>query len=274
MTKKYNYCVLYSKKIDRFLYNNAIKYKIIGGETTPRLISFTINENQYTDLKLERFLHSNPIITNVFTKTELLNAGFLTIRPVGNVVDIVNTDEAFIFNCPRQSLFGDERYGHREQIGNCKIKRIDYKKETAFYSSSTGFSELFTKTEVYDLLMKNSITGVMSRPVILENTGKDSGLCQLYSNNLIHTNSIFIDKTIKVKKCPVCGAPKFVCRQDYQLAIIGNQNDFQYDFYMTDSLFGDGIPEPLFLVSNKFYRMLVDHNLTRNVKFEPVVFTG
>ena len=181
----------------------------------------------------------------------------------------------FSFKCFRKSIFGYERYGHLEQIGDCKIKKLNLIKDhTFFYSPSTGFSMLFAKKEAYDLVINNAVTGLNTRPVYLYESLCDSGLYQLIADTRIETERIYKDETIRVKKCPVCGKQQFVCNSDFQLRLNGSENDMTEDFYMTDAVFGDGIPNPLFIVSKKVYTLLVENKMTSNVVFEPILFMG
>ena len=142
MKKSYYYCLRYSKRIENHLRDLKIKYEIVGdGKTVQRLISFTVSEE-----KLDKIRHligfvNNPIVTNVYSEDELNDAEFLTIRPIMNIVNISNTDEAFYYRCPRETILGNIKYNHREQISDFCIAKICKSTNSFFYSSSTGFSE-------------------------------------------------------------------------------------------------------------------------------------
>lgn len=277
MRKKYSYCEKYSEAVEQYLRNQKIKYKIVGdGVLVSKLISFVIYDGASSDLNLQQLIHCNPIVTNEFTQKELYAAEYLTMRPRKNVVDITNTNEAFLYKCPRKSMFGNEKFEHKEQIGQFRIKRINTKCTTAFFSSTTGFSEIFAKEEVCEFMHNNNITGIVIKPVLLEEKDyeKVSGLCQLCSEKIIPTEKIFINETQKVGKCPICGTLKVLCKQDYQLQLIGTAFDLSDDFYMTEAIFGEGISHPLYIISHKLYQLLFNAKLSHNVIFEPVVFTG
>lgn len=275
MRKKYSYCEKYSEKVEQYLKNHKIKYEVVGdGVLVSKLISFVIYDSALSDSNLQYLIHSHPIVTNEFTQKELRAAEFLSMRPARNVVNITNTNEAFLYKCPGESLFGDRKFKHKEQIGQLRIKKINTKGRTAFFSSATGFSEIFAKEEVCELIRNNNTTGVQITPVMLDVKNHEvfSGLCQLRSEKIISSEKIFIDTMQKVGKCPICGSLKVICKQDYQLKLIGTAQDLSDDFYMTEAIFGEGISYPLFIVSQRLYRLLVNAKTTRNVIFEPVIF--
>lgn len=276
MRKKNSYCEKYSREIIQYLNEHKIKYKIIGdGVLISKLVSFSIYDDASSAPALQHLIHSNPVVTNEFTQKELSVADYLTMRPQKNVVNITNIDEAFLYKCPRKTIFGNERFEHKEQVGQFQIKKINTKGTTAFFSSTTGFSEIFAKEEVCELMQNNSITGIQVKPVMLE--GKDhkiaSGLYQLCSEKKVPNEKIFIDETQEVGRCPICGALKVLCKQDYQLQLIGSAFDLSDDFYMTEAIFGEGISYPLYFISQRLYQLLVSTKMSRNVIFEPVVFT-
>lgn len=275
MRKKYSYCEKYKVKVEQYLKNHKIKYKIVGdGILVPKLISFTIYDDVLIDPNFQQLMHSNPIVTNEFTQRELFAAGYLTMRPVKNVVDIVNANDAFLYKCPRKSIFGKKRFEHREQISQLRIKKINIKGATWFFSSATGFSEIFAKEEVCEFVQNNGITGMQIKPVLLDGKGCSvkSSLCQLWSQKIIPTNKIFIDKTQKIRKCPICGSLKVLCKQDYQLQLIGSVSDLSDDFYMTEAIFGEGISFPFYIVSQRLYQLIISTKMSRNVSFAPVIF--
>lgn len=277
MRKKYSYCEKYSREVEQYLKKHKIKYKIVGdGVLVSKLINFIVYDGASSDPALQQLIHSNPVVTNEFSQKELYAADYLTMRPRKNVVNITNINEAFLYKCPRKTIFGNERFEHKEQIGQFQIKKINTKGTTAFFSSTTGFSEIFAKEEVCELMRNNDVTGIQIKPVMLEGKGHEivSGLYQLCSEKVIPTEKIFIDETQKVGRCPICASLKVLCKQDYQLQLIGSALDLSDDFYMTESIFGEGISYPLYIISQRLYQLLVSARMSQNVTFEPVVFTA
>lgn len=275
MRKKYSYYEKYSGKIEQYLAEKEIKYKIIGDDhIVPKMISFTVYDNTVNDIN-HIIKHGKPIISNEFTKTEIQSADYLTLRAVKQVVEIANTCEAFSYKCPRKTLGGWIKYEHKEQIGEIMLKKMfNAKGTTCFYSSTNGFSELFVKEDVYALLQKEGISGISFLPVNVPTAeqNKRSGLLQLFAQSKIKKEAInFGTDQIKMK-CPICGREKVVCSQDYQLRLVDSLDNYSEDFYMTDAVFGEGFSHPVFVISKKFYTTLDSYKLASNIVLEPVIF--
>ena len=134
----------------------------------------------------------------------------------------------------------------------------------------------YSQEEVCEFMRNNNITGIQMKPVTLEGKGHEivSGLYQLCSEKVVPSEKIFIDETQKVGRCPICGSLKVLCKQDYQLQLIGSALDLSDDFYMTEAIFGEGISYPLYIISQKLYQLLVCAKMSQNVIFEPVVFSA
>ena len=43
------------------------------------------------------------------------------------------------------------------------------------------------------------------------------------------------------------------------------------DFYMTERIFHEGIAEPLYIISQRFYQLLKKNKFIRNIRFIPVL---
>ena len=140
--------------------------------------------------------------------------------------------------------------------------------------NNNGFSELFVKEDVYDLLQKEEINGISFLPVNVqtEEQEKRSGLLQLFAQRTIKEEKISFGTNQIITKCPICGREKVVCSQDYQLRLVDSPVNYSDDFYMTDAVFGEGFSHPLFVISKKFYTVLVRNKLTSNIILEPVLF--
>lgn len=274
MRKKYSYCEKYSEKVELYLINREIKYKTVGDDIlVPKMISFAVYDGVASAPEFRRVIHGKPIVTNEFTQKELNGAGYLTMRPQKNIVTIANANEAFLYKCQRKSLFGVEKFAHKEQVGLIRIKKFNIKGTTYFFSPTIGFSEIFAKDAICDFIKDQNVTGTEIRSVLLDEKSHEieSGLCQLWSKNTIPENMIFLDEKQRIEKCPVCGSSKILCKQDYQLQLVGPISDLSDDFYMTEAIFGEGISYPLYIVSQRLFQLFVRAGMSRNVVFEPVL---
>lgn len=274
MRKKFSYCEKYSEKVELYLNNHEIKYKTVGdGILVPKLISFAVYDGVASAPEFRQLIHGKPIVTNEFTQKELNAAGYLTMRPQKNIVNIANANEAFLYKCQRKSLFGVEKFSHKEQVGLIRVKKFNLKGTTYFFSPTTGFSEIFAKDSICDFIKDQNVTGMEVRPVLLDerNHEMESGLCQLWSKKTIPKNMIFLDEKQAIEKCPVCGSSKILCKQDFQLQLVGSISDLSDDFCMTEAIFGEGISYPLYIVSQRLFQLFVRTGMSRNVVFEPVL---
>jgi hypothetical protein len=43
------------------------------------------------------------------------------------------------------------------------------------------------------------------------------------------------------------------------------------DFYMTEQIFGEGITERYYIISQKLYKLLVEEHMDKNVAFIPII---
>ena len=274
MKKKIDFCEQNKEKLIRYLQKENIKYKLIGDDKlVPKMICFSCFDYELTN-ELVKLIKHEAIVSNFFSDEELLNASFLTLRPQNGCIEIVNEEEAFDFFCPIKSLFTNGKYRHKEQKADFVIANVSFPKTIFLLSEDSGKHYIFTRKETYDFLKKNKITGIVSRSVLQKqgNVLSESNLLQIGSDKKIPYKEIFCGENVKVKKCSFCGTYTINIMQDYQLMLKGKAQDYTDDFYQTEAVFGPGITKPLFVVSNKFYKLLVENKMNKGLTFEPVVF--
>ena len=69
------------------------------------------------------------------------------------------------------------------------------------------------------------------------------------SSNILKKEDIVWGYGEKIEKCPMCGKEQ----------------------YVTERLFSEGFARPIYVISQKFYRLLVENKLDKNISFCPVV---
>ena len=75
-----------------------------------------------------------------------------------------------------------------------------------------------------------------------------------------------------LENCPVCKDNKrIVVGSDYQLCLNMKNKKLNDDFYMTESIWGEGIPYRFYLVSQRFYQLIKNAKMDKKVRFVPVV---
>lgn len=216
-----------------------------------------------------------PIITVEFTPKELATAEYLMITPRKQVISIINTPEAYRFSCTRITEAGFEKSYHAEQVSLFAIaKEPSCKTQTAFWSPDNAFDELFTDYRVRNLAEENSMEGIVFKNVLLKNGLVSEKIYQMTTENTISQTQIELGHGEKEYCCPICGKQKFFIDNAYQLHLNLQDLKLQGDLYKTERIFGERLPEPVYIISQKFYRLLKSTKLLSNVTLVPVVDTG
>ena len=276
MRYKYYYCQLYNPKLKDVLEKYQIHYQIIE-ETriTPSFIRFSIfsASNNATEIVKEIATISRwePIIYAEYTASEIANAELLWILPIKQCVDILNTEEAYISTCEHTDFVGMRRANHRQQRDLFMVgKEPTVGKRTAFWANDTGFQAVFTDYRVCELVKENSLSGIEFKNVRLKNGTYSSKLFQLTAKQVIDRKFIGTGYGEKILRCKYCGKEQYSINPSYQLHLDFSQIDPQCDMYMTECMFGDGIAEPLYLISQRFYQLLKQAKLSGGLNVFPV----
>ena len=272
MRKKLYYCDSYHKRLETLLQKNQVSYNIVKDvKEKPLLISFSLYEESPVCQFIQLYTRAKPIVTNEFTNQELMEAEYLTVIPVVQCVEIMNTQEAFLYACKRRAFLGREKYEHREQIEKLEVKSRSLPRQTFLFSEATGSTEIFGKRTFRDIVQRENISGIQFLPVLDTKSKEErNGLFQIRANQTVEASKIIVDKDIKVKKCPVCGKLRYICGQDHLLTINCYSTDLGSDFYQTEAIFGEGFGYRYYIISNQLYRLLLKYGLNKNLRFEPV----
>ena len=91
------------------------------------------------------------------------------------------------------------------------------------------------------------------------------------SPNILEKECIGIGFGEKIETCPKCGKEQYAIDNAYQLHLDFSKIKEQGDLYMTERIFGYGIAYSLYLISQRFYRLLKEENLAGGITFSPVV---
>ena len=274
MRYKYYYCLPTNSQLIELLESNHICYKTSGGKSTPLFTIFSLwSSDKNTSALVEslaNICHQDPIVTPEFSKAELEKAKLLVIRPKKQIIKIINGKEAFSHSCT-WNAFGITRVNHEWQIGTLAIaKEPSITTNTALWASDSGFAEIFADSRVYDLAASNNLSGINFEKVLLKNGQYSNNIYQMTSKHLIQKEMIAVGHGEKIQKCPICGKEQFSINSAYQLYLNNSEALVDCDFYTTDRIFGDGIAEPLFIISQRLYQLLKQNNLAKNVVFTPV----
>lgn len=281
MRYRERFCQEYNKKLEKFLIENHIRYDI----TTflgrfPGLIIFNIySDNPLAQkVKQQRFYKKstiNPLVYIEFTKKECLDALWLRMAPMHCKVEIINEDDAFAFTCRYSSTYekGGEELDcahHKYQISDFEVeKNFKWKGKANFWSLDTGLQELFMNLQTKTLIEEHALQGVEIRNFI-QNKQPSNEIFQLWTENVLPREAIVLGYGEKEETCPMCGKKQYVVGTDYQLHLYAKYLDIKNDIYRTHHMFGSGKAYHFYIVSNRFYRLLLDNKMTRGACFEPV----
>jgi hypothetical protein len=266
----------YSDKLIKLLKKYNIKYSIAGDDKiVPRLIVFDIFLDQpfYSEIKKSTpTTRSHPLVFAEYSTSEIDNADWLMMRPILNRVEVINVEKAFLFSCVYYTQSGSQRVHHKEQKELLQVaSEVKWGKKNFFYSIDTGFSEIFINLAVKDMIKKNDIRGAVVKPVLNGSGHYCVNTFQLLGERILNFDAIALGFGERIEKCPICGKTQFSNNNTYQLHIKNGLMDQHMDIYMTASVFGYGIPEPLFIISQRFYRLILEQKMSAEIKFEPIV---
>lgn len=254
-----------------YLNASGIRYEIFSDD----FFRFTIfsdypnAEKIRADLK-EQFNYE-PLLFPEYTAKELSEAKLLWLSPKRECIDIINGETAYAFSEMTIKYGRHLLAKHRWQIDQFAIaKEPPMGKSTAFWASDDGGWEVFTDSRVLALAKENNLVGVDYSNVFLKNGETSQNLFQLTPKNIISRECIGKGYREKVTKCPGCGKDIFVIGCDYQLYLDYSKIDLQFDLYVTERVFGDGIPFHLHLISQRFYQLLKQNNLVGSLNLSPV----
>lgn len=271
---KYEYHFLKWKDTQLMEFLNEQKIEYQEGANQFRVVFSIFSSSPKAEFYLEELKKMNikeNYITVEFTKKELSEADFLMMRPKRQSIDIENED-AFRYTCEWTSRLGEKVFQHEEQVKEAVVKKVpSMKKRNAFWCESTGFSVIFADKRIRKLAEENSLSGVEFKNVFLKNGTCSDDLFQMTSSNILKKEDIVWGYGEKIEKCPMCGKEQYVIDYVWQLHLDFSKIEKQSDMYVTERIFGEGFAEPIYVISQKFYRLLVENKLDKNITFSPVV---
>ncbi len=273
MKKKYLFRENYDNDLIAFLNDNKIKYTQNKNDFIGmHLVCFSVNDPQLAD-KIVKFTKNESIIEVKYSSKELESSQLVCIRAKRQEIDIVNESDAFKFDCELVDKNGIKRTYHKKQIKSVKIDKLPKRKKgSVLYSTTLGFGELFADDRFFSVCEKNKVTGIQFLPVFDKKGAKLDSLWQLTTNNVVADSDIALGYGELVISCPVCDKKKIISPYAYELHLKLNCENITQDFYVTERLFGEGISEPYFLISQHLYHLLLAEGLLKDLEITPVYF--
>ena len=275
MRQNLHYGMVYRSSLQKRLDKLGVKYDILRGiDGKPNLITFDVDRDSEAGAILLKSIISRPYITNVYSKTEFEEADFLRIIPLKYDVDITNEEEALRFSCNKRSLSGLKKSRHEVQVSSFQVDKREINKRSTLHSSTRGPAYIFASSQFQDMVIKSNVTGIRFIPVTCQDSSSSqhADIFQLVAEQSFAFEQIAIDGSVKVKICPNCGKPKIIYPSTYELHLKGSPGNLNKDFYMTEAIFGYGVPEPFYFISHRLYMLMKEEKMTRSISFSPVRF--
>ena len=263
----------------RYLNQHDIAYETLGDPNDRSALMFfsvwstrkdcdCILKDIYT-LTLEK-----PWIYAHYSDKDLSSAELLTMRPKSTKMCIENIDESFRYSC-RWSYLADRfemhKANHKEQIGPIMIKKEpSASTRTAFWGPDDGGTIIFADKKVERLIHKEKLEGIFFKDVLLKNRTPSNRVIQMLAEHTVHHSDIVWGRGEKVIVCEMCGKKQYSLPDAYELHLYDSSIYREKDFFSTERIWGDGIAQPIYIVSQKFYQLLKGNKLTAQVEFTPV----
>jgi len=268
----YKYNENYSKELENKLNKLKIKFKRVTIDRIMDKITFKMVKGSLLEKEIISLLNSEPLIFVEYNNKELNDADFLRIVPTSQKVKIINKEECFGSLCQIEDQFGIIRTYHEEQMGKIKIKNVP--KGSSLYSPDTGFSHIFADSNFYNMVKKNDIKGIKFNSVGTKTTETCKGFYQLLTDNIIKFDDVKLEigMNVKIENCSICKKKRIVpIDETYQLSLKIKKSDLTEDFYATEDVFGEGIPERYYIISQKLYKLIRKEKLDKNIRFVPII---
>lgn len=279
---RYEYCFgeRWRQDVCNYLERHNVPYKILGGEYgIPQLIKFSIwNTRKDCDVLLEelhKIAHLKPRVFAHYSEKDLSNSRLLEIRLKSIKMCIENVDESFRYDCSYSYTadgFEFHKAHHEEQIGTIMIaKEPAVTTKTVFWGPDDGGTIIFADKKVVDLVQQENVNGVLFHNVLLKNKKPSARICQMLADHIIQHKDIVWGRGEEEQICSMCGKKQYTLPDAYQLHLHDDSVYREKDFFSTERIFGDGIAQPIYIISQRFYQLLKQNKYTAQVDFVPVV---
>lgn len=279
MRTVYHYFGRYSSEFRSMLDELKIRYtvSVAPGDTDEYpILSFDLKsttkdfENQYANVSL----YTKPLtVWSDYTKEEVESSPWLSIVPCRHCVDIENYDDAMFYYCRKIGYVANVDYVHdQEQIEDFRIAQIPKRTKTVFYTEGAGFGMIFTDERLKRLTEDNDIQGVVLRRVLSKRGIERENFYQLTSDHIIDRDRVALGHGERYSECSYCNSKQIILDDTHPLYLKGSESDMHGDFYVTASIFGEGIAHSYYLISNRFYQCLKKEKMLNSVRVEPVFF--
>lgn len=270
---EYYFCASSKQELLEYLQAQSIPFRVgpVGNRSWVVFKLYSTKAGTKEQLiELERSMGETPIVSPIFTKKELENAELLVLSPKKQWISVINDEKSCRYTCP----IGRHKFQHEEQIGLYQIsKEPKTDGKTAFWHEDTGWADVFADFRVKKLAKDNGLVGVEFRDVLLRGDCVSQNIFQLSSPNKIPQDAIYLGYGEQPYFCPVCGRVQYVMQKPniYQLHLDSSRLQCKSDLYVTERIWGEGLASPMYVISQRFYRLLRENKLDGYLSLSPVI---
>jgi hypothetical protein len=260
--------------VKEFLNLNSIKYKISSGI---ELISVEVFEDKNYWEELDRLMTNIRAVSQierVFSKSELQNADWLTIR--GNWrLGYPQPDDGFAY---RETTYNNRNFcskcgcGLEQKEEFHMIKQINWGNKN-FLMLYWIEDELFVSNKVTEDFERHNISGITLMPVKKSKSDEEfSNIKQMKVNCILKKGLILDESEIKERTvCENCHEEKFVLKDNMELSFKKDLFENCPDIIKTYERFGTGlIAARKIIISRKVASIIIRNGWEKNVILEPI----
>ena len=270
MRVKHHFCCDSGRSLTDALERNGIPYEHdTWGGIRQETVTFDLYEDSAAFGEITALAGSGDVQSREYTKQELLDAEWLTMRCFHPTLELVREEEAFAFSEP----FGDGKYRHRELVGTAFYlkKPVKWGKRHFASDGSLGNQHLFCDPLARSAL-ESAHLPLKFHDVLHARTDLPLGnIFYVEILDVLPQEAIVFGGGEEKSVCESCGKTRYLIDGMYQLKV---REEYlkTHVICKTQAIFALGkyYTEPFNLVSDQIYRMILENSLSRNLVFEPV----
>lgn len=269
----------YKLELENWLKKNNVKYKVDGGDFLPKCLYASIwSTRKDCALLLEELSQLSkrkPYPLPHYSDKDLSSAELLMIQAKTISMCIENNEEAFRYSC-RWSYMADRfeihKANHEEQIGTIMIKKEPpHPSRTVIWGPDDGGVILFADARVRELVQKEDLKGILFQDILLKNRTISKRVFQMEAEHKILHDDISWGWGEHESVCSMCGKKQYAFDSTYQLHLWDDDVYRELDFFSTERIWGEGMPQPIYIISQRFYQLLKQNKYTSRLGFTPVI---
>lgn len=267
-------CCDYNKNIEDALIDVKIKYERYQEANYDWLIFYLDRDAQEYDVVLKAIedahMPGKPTMTKSlsFTKEELDNAEWLTVRPICKKIDTY--DDRFCFNgC--QGVGKWTCFSKRRTYPMYCNKPIKWGKNHYFYASyECGYIDMYCSDAARKILHENKVP-LVYETLYWKNMEPVPDVHHIIPLNTLPTEAFDLGHMEVLSDCPVCGIKVYGWTGFAQLKIDGRFLHSDILAYGTLPIFGPLFASPVMIISQECRKIILEHRMERGLEFQPII---